>query len=61
MVRGSAPKSAKLIVNGKVMVIYAAAGSNRAAAGERALKALYPSASAPGRNAAVCRRAIVRR
>jgi hypothetical protein len=40
MVRGSAPKSAKLIVNGKVMVIYAAAGSNRAAAGERALKAL---------------------
>ncbi len=40
MVRSSAPKSAKLIVNGKVMVVYAAAGSDRAAAVESAVKAL---------------------
>ena len=40
MVRSSAPKSAKLIVSGKVMVVYAAAGSDRAAAVESAVKAL---------------------
>jgi hypothetical protein len=40
LVRGSAPKSARLIVNGKVMVVYAAAGSDRGAAVERAVKAL---------------------
>ena len=40
MVRGSAPKSAKLIVNGEVMVVYAAAGADHAAAVETAVKAL---------------------
>jgi hypothetical protein len=40
LVRDSAPKSAQLIVNGKVMVVYAAAGSDRGAAVERAVKAL---------------------
>jgi hypothetical protein len=40
LVRSSAPKSAQLIVNGKVMVVYAAAGSDRTAAVERAVKAL---------------------
>jgi hypothetical protein len=40
MVRASAPKSAKLIVDGEVMVVYAAAGANHAAAVERAVKAL---------------------
>jgi hypothetical protein len=40
LVRTSAPKSAQLIVNGKVMVVYAAAGSDRRAAVERAVKAL---------------------
>ena len=34
------PKSAKLIVDGEVMVVYAAAGADRAAAVERAVKAL---------------------
>jgi len=40
MVRSTAPKSAKLIVNGSVMVVYAAAGSDHATAVERAVKAL---------------------
>jgi hypothetical protein len=40
MVRSSAPKSAKLIVNGEVMVVYATAGADRAAAVERAVEAL---------------------
>jgi hypothetical protein len=40
MVRASAPESAKLIVDGEVMVVYAAAGADRAAAVERAVKAL---------------------
>ena len=40
LVRSSAPKSARLIVNGKVMVVYAAAGSDRGAAVARAVKAL---------------------
>jgi hypothetical protein len=40
MVRSSAPKSAKLIVNDEVMVVYAAAGTDRAAAVERAVEAL---------------------
>ena len=40
LVRGSAPKSARLIVNGEVMVVYAAAGSDRGAAVERAVKSL---------------------
>ena len=40
MVRGSAPKSARLIVDGEVMVVYAAAGSDRAAAVESAVEAL---------------------
>jgi hypothetical protein len=39
-IRASAPKSAKLIVNGEVMVVYAAAGSDRSRAIERAVKAL---------------------
>ncbi len=39
-VRQSAPKSAKLIVDGNVLVIYAAAGDDRSAAVERAVKAL---------------------
>ena len=40
MVRGSAPKSARMIVNDEVMVVYAAAGSDRGAALEKAVKAL---------------------
>ena len=40
MVRESAPKSAKLIVNDEVMVVYATAGSDRTAAVEKAVKAL---------------------
>lgn len=40
MVRGSAPKSARLIVNGEVMVVYASAGSDHAGAVERAVEAL---------------------
>lgn len=40
MVRASAPKSAKLIVNDEVMVVYATAGSDRTAAVEKAVKAL---------------------
>jgi hypothetical protein len=40
MVRASAPESASLIVDGEVMVVYAAAGADRAAAVERAVKAL---------------------
>src|ERR687895_1617724 len=39
MVRASAPESAKLIVEGEVMVVYAAAGADHAAAVERAVKA----------------------
>ena len=39
-VRSSAPKSAELIVNGAVMVVYAAAGSDRATAVERAVNTL---------------------
>lgn len=40
MVRGSAPKSARLIVNGNVMVVYAATGADHATAVENAVKAL---------------------
>jgi len=40
LVRGSAPKSARLILHGEVMVVYAAAGSDRAGAVERAVNAL---------------------
>ena len=40
MVRSSAPKSARLIVNGEVMVVYAAAGADHAADVESAVKAL---------------------
>jgi len=40
MVRSSAPKSARLLVNGEVMVVYAAAGTDRGAAVERAVEAL---------------------
>ena len=40
MVRSSAPKSARMIVNGEVMVVYAAAGSDHGAAVEKAVKAL---------------------
>ena len=40
MVRDSAPESAKLIVNDEVMVVYAAAGADRAAAVEDAVEAL---------------------
>ena len=40
MVRGSAPKSASLIRNGEVMVVYAPAGSDRSAAVKRAVKGL---------------------
>jgi len=40
MVRASAPEPAKLIVDGEVMVLYAAAGADHAAAVERAVKAL---------------------
>lgn len=39
-VRASAPKSAQLIVNDEVMVVYAAAREDRAGAVERAVKAL---------------------
>jgi hypothetical protein len=39
-VRSSAPKSARLIVNDNVLVVYAAAGSDRGAAVERAVKQL---------------------
>ena len=40
MVRASAPKSAKLIVNDELMVVYATAGSDRTAAVEKAVQAL---------------------
>jgi hypothetical protein len=40
MVRSSAPESARLIVNGKVMVVYAAAGTDHTTAVENAIKAL---------------------
>jgi hypothetical protein len=40
LVRGSAPKSARLIVNGTVMVAYAPAGSDHGRAVERAVKTL---------------------
>ncbi len=40
MVRASAPKSAELIVKDEVMVVYAAAGSDHAAAVKRAVEAL---------------------
>jgi hypothetical protein len=40
MVRASAPKSSRLIVNDEVMVVYASAGTDRAAAVERAVEAL---------------------
>src|SRR5687768_16292213 len=40
MVRGSAPKSARLIVNDELMVVYASAGSDHAGAVERAVEAL---------------------
>ncbi len=40
LVRSSAPKSAQLIVNGKVMVVYAPAGSDRGAEVERAVEGL---------------------
>jgi hypothetical protein len=40
MIRASAPKSAKLIVNDEVMVVYASAGSDHSAAVEQAVKAL---------------------
>ena len=40
IVRGTAPKSAELLVNGEVMVVYASAGSDRAGAVERAVEAL---------------------
>ena len=39
-VRASAPKSAKLIAHGPVLVVYAAAGADRGAALERALETL---------------------
>ena len=40
MVRRSAPKSARMIVNDEIMVVYAAAGSDHGAAVEKAVKAL---------------------
>src|SRR5215203_1943539 len=40
LVRSSAPESAQLTVNGNVMVVYAAAGSDRGAAVARAVRAL---------------------
>jgi hypothetical protein len=40
LVRASAPKSAKLLVNDTVMVVYASAGADRAAAVERAVEGL---------------------
>ena len=39
-VRESAPKAARLISHGQVLVVYAAAGTDRAAAVERAVEAL---------------------
>jgi len=39
-VRESAPKSARLIAHDRVLVVYAAAGTDRAAAVERAVQAL---------------------
>ena len=39
-VRESAPKSARLIAHDRVLVVYAAAGTDRAAAVERAVEAL---------------------
>ena len=39
-VRASAPDSARLISHGQVLVVYAAAGTDRAAAVERAVEAL---------------------
>lgn len=39
-VRESAPESARLISHGQVLVVYAAAGADRAAAVERAVEAL---------------------
>ena len=39
-VRASAPKSARLMTHGEVMVVYAAAGTDNATAVERAVKAL---------------------
>jgi predicted small secreted protein len=40
MVRSSAPKSARLLVNGEVIVVYSAAGADHAADVERAVKEL---------------------
>jgi hypothetical protein len=40
LVRGSAPKSARLIRHGEVMVVYAAAGSDRGAEVQRAVEEL---------------------
>jgi hypothetical protein len=40
IVRSSAPESARLIVNDKIMVVYAAAGSDHATAVENAIEAL---------------------
>jgi hypothetical protein len=40
MVRSSAPKSARLIINDTVIVVYAAAGSDHATAVEHAINAL---------------------
>ena len=40
MVRASSPKTARLIVNGTVLVVYAPVGADRGAAVERAVKAL---------------------
>ncbi len=40
LVRGSAPKSARLIRHGEVMVVYAAAGSDRGAEVKRAVEEL---------------------
>ena len=39
-VRDTAPKSARLIAHDRVLVVYAAAGKDRAAAVERAVEAL---------------------
>ena len=40
LVRGSVPQPSRLIVNGNVMVVYAAAGKDRAAQVEKAVEAL---------------------
>ena len=40
MVRSSAPESARLIVNGKLMVVYAAAGSDHGTGVQNAIEAL---------------------